>query len=148
MVYIKNFHLTHKNQLPELTGLLSQAVSVGEHVIEIRKRVKRRSISQNSALHLWFTMLSEVLNDAGYSQRGLMAQMKLNFDIPITEHFLKEIFKKIVFAMHGKDSTAKLTTKEIQEVYLGMDARLRELTGCGVEWPSDSPPIYEGVTSG
>ena len=142
----KTYALSNKNQIPELTALLSQEVSVGEHVVEIRKRVKRRSISQNSALHLWLTMLSEVLNDAGHSQRSLMAQMKLNFDIPITEHFLKEIFKKIVFAMYGKDSTAKLTTKEITEVYLVMDARLRELTGCGVEWPSDSPPLLNDYT--
>ena len=115
------------------------------HTISIKKHTKKaRTSKQSRSLHLWFTSLAEMLNDAGYKQKSLMADMKEGFDIPITDSMLKEIFKKIAMAMYEKDSTTKLTTKELQEVYKIMDFRLREITGVGCEFPSIQPPDYPG----
>ena len=137
----RTFFLTAPH-LPELILLLQEASAVGEHIITIKKRSKQRTRLQNRALHKYFEIIAEKLNDGGYTQKGLMAKFKESFDLPITPELIKGIFREVGKVLYKKDSTSKLTTKEIQEVYLIVDQRFSEMTGVRSDWPSIEPPIF------
>lgn len=92
-----------------------------------------RTDKQNSAEHLWFRQIAEALNDAGYHVND---RQVIRIDIPFTEYTVKEeMFKRIAAAMFGKDSTAKLTTKETQEAAEVLSRHLGEKFGVHVPWP-------------
>ena len=117
-------------------GLLFQELASlegAEVEVEIKKIKKTRSSQQNKSLHLWFTLLAEALNDAGYDMKSLIRE---GIKIPCTDYYLKkEIFKPTILQMYGKESTSQLTTKEITEVYEFVDKVIAERTGVHVDWP-------------
>jgi len=45
--------------------------------------------------------------------------------------------------MFRRESTAELTTIEIQRVYQVVDQRFAEVTGVSSAWPSLEPPAYK-----
>ena len=140
----EKFTLTQSYQLPELFAILTRAVAVGEHEISIKKRVKQRSILQNSSLHKYCEIISAKLVDAGIDQKSLVGSFKDGFTIPCQPHMIKDIFRSVGMAMFKKESTADLTTVEIQSVFLVVDKRLSEITGVSSPWPSNQPPAYDG----
>jgi len=116
----------------------------GGIVVIIGKLAKRRSLPQNASLHLYCEQMAAKMNDAGYTQRKLVGNFKDGFELPVECHMIKAIFREVGKAMFQKESTADLTTVEIQEVYRIVDGRFGETTGCRVEWPSKpEPPIPE-----
>lgn len=95
---------------------------------------KPRTESQNKALHLYFTQLAEMLNDAGLDMRKVL---KPSISIPWTSQTIKEnLWKPIMKAQTDKSSTTELTTKEITEIYDTINRHLSEKFGISVEWPS------------
>ena len=109
-------------------------------IVTIRTIGKKRTLSQNASLHLYCERLSEKMNDAGFTQRQLLVKFKEKFELPVTEHMIKDIFRSIGEAMFKKKSTTQLTTVEIQTVYQVVDQRFGEITGCRCEWPSKPEP--------
>ena len=97
----------------------------------------KRTNPQNRSLHKWCEMMADDLNAAGYDQRVVMNQFKDGFLVPWTMDAIKNIFRSVAKAMYECDSTADLTTTQIQEVYQVVDARLSEITGVRHEWPSE-----------
>lgn len=93
--------------------------------VEISETPKgQRTSAQNRALHLAFTHLADVLNDAGLSMRVLL---KPEVDIPWTQYTIKEhLFKPFMKIMTGKESTKELskTGGDIEKVW---DTLMREL---------------------
>ncbi len=64
--------------------------------------------------------------------------LKPGIEIPWTEEMVKtHIWKTVQSVMFEKDSTTKLTTKEVNEVYAVVDRHLSEKTGVHVEFPKD-----------
>ena len=105
---------------------------------------KPRTTLQCHSFHLWLERLAESLNDAGYTQDVLLRALKVK--APVTKDSLKrDIAHGIIQAMFEKDSTAKLTSKEIQELYQVMDQNISEVTGVTVAWPHIEMPleVYE-----
>lgn len=102
----------------------------------IDKPVKCRTLPQNAALHKYCADISGKMNDAGFTQRQLVGKFKEGFELPVTMDMIKAIFREVGSAMYGKESTAELTTIEIQKVYQVVDQRFGEITGCRAEWPS------------
>jgi len=99
-----------------------------------KPEVKKRTLQQNKALHLWFTQLAKELNEAGLS---IMKTLKHDAEIPWTDTTVKELmFKGIMKAMYQKDSTTKLTTKELIEVSETLTRYLAEKHGLVTEFPS------------
>lgn len=93
---------------------------------------KQRTTRQNNALHLYFEMLAEALNDAGLDMKKMMKA-----DIPWNAYNVKnELWRPIQEAMLGKKSTTQLTTKEIDQVYDTLNRLLGERKGVHVPWPS------------
>jgi hypothetical protein len=109
---------------------------LGEVVLTINKADKKRTLTQNASLHKYCANISEKMNDAGFTQRQLIGSFKEGFELPVTPVMIKDIFREVGNALYHKDSTARLTTIEIQKVYQVVDQRFGEITSCRCEWPS------------
>jgi len=98
------------------------------------KEVKQRTDAQNRALHLLFTQLAEQLNDMGFDMRKTL---KPEIDIPWNGKTIKEyLWRPIMKAQLGKESTTELTTKEIDEVFDTINRHLGEKFGVNISFPS------------
>jgi len=85
-------------------------------------------------LHLYFTQLAEALNDAGLDMRKTL---KPSIEIPWSSKSIKEyLWRPIMKAQCGKESTTELTTKEIDQIFDVINRHLSEKFGLFVEWPS------------
>lgn len=95
---------------------------------------KQRTESQNKALHLYFTQLAEMLNDAGLDMRKVL---RPSISIPWSGETIKEyLWKPVMEFQLQKSSTTEMTTKEITEVYDTINRHIGETFGITVEFPS------------
>jgi hypothetical protein len=93
-----------------------------------------RTETQNRSLHLYFTHLAEALNEAGLDMRKIL---KPSIDIPWTPSSIKEfLWRPIMKAQLGIESTKDLTTKDIDKIYDTINRHLSEKFGLTVEFPS------------
>ena len=109
------------------------------------KADKKRTLPQNAALHLYCTVMAKDMTDAGFTQRKLTGAFKEGFELPVTMHMVKEIFREVGRAMFDKDSTSKLSTGEVQKVYQVIDQRFGEITGVRAEWPTSENMYYDAM---
>lgn len=98
----------------------------------------QRTTLQNRSLHKWATLMADSMNAAGYEQRAVMENLHEDFDVPWSMEAVKSIFRRVAGIMYPDvESTADLTTTQIQRVYEVVDAKLAEITGIRHEWPSE-----------
>ncbi|WP_201353834.1 hypothetical protein [Hydrogenimonas urashimensis] len=91
-----------------------------------------RTIKQNAAMHLYFTMVADALNEAGLDMKQV-----IKADVPWSPSSVKEVmWKRLQKAMLGKESTTKLKKEEIDKVYDVMNRLLGEKFGIHVPFPS------------
>jgi len=108
--------------------LLKVASSLGLQIDENHQR----TISQNSAMHKYFSMVSNALNNA-----GLDIKKTLVVDVDWSRHTVKEImWKGIQKVLLNKTSTTKLNKNEVTKVYETLNRMLAERYGIYVEFPS------------
>lgn len=98
----------------------------------------KRTTQQNRALHKFFTLLAEELNNAGLDQRKVL---KPGVAIPWSGESIKsQIWKPIQQALYEKKSTTELLKKEeIDKIYNVINKHLSE-SFPGIEIP-DFPSI-------
>jgi hypothetical protein len=98
-----------------------------------QKASSKRTLKQNSALHLYFTLLADELNDAGFDMRKT-----LQVDIPWSPLTVKEyLWRPLQEAYLLKRSTTELDKqKEIDAVYDILNRVIGERTGIFVEFPN------------
>lgn len=95
---------------------------------------KKRTIQQNRALHLWFTLLADELNNSGLDMKIVL---KPEADIPWTlENVKNHIWRPVQEAMIGKQSTTELSTTEIDKILDVITRHLGEKFGVQVDFPS------------
>ena len=93
---------------------------------------KTRSSQQNRALHLWFNQVADLLNN-----KGITFESIAGLEAPFTGDYIKvNWFKPIVFAMFEKNTTTKLNTTEINQVFDVVSKHISEMTGEFIEFPS------------
>lgn len=93
-----------------------------------------RTSLQNKSLHLFFTQLADQLNEAGLDQRKVL---KPGIEIPWDSRTIKEqIFRPVMKAQLGKESTTELTTKEVDQVFETLARHLANKFGITIEFPS------------
>jgi len=98
------------------------------------KEEKQRTLTQNRALHLYFTHLADELNGAGYDIRKTL---KPSIDIPWSGKTIKEyLWRPVMEAQLGKKSTTEMTTKDIDKVFDVINRHLGEKFGLSVSFPS------------
>lgn len=100
----------------------------------MEKEYPQRTLRQNRALHKYFTLLAESLNDAGYDMRRTL---KAEVEIPWNAKTVKEyLWRPVQDAMLRKDSTTELDTKELDSVLEVLTRHIGQTTGVHVEFPS------------
>lgn len=94
----------------------------------------QRTLAQNRALHTYFGLVSDALNDAGLDIRAVLKQ---EVEIPWTPLNVKEYLWKPVqtLAVH-KDSTRDLTKNEVSQVWEIFNRAIAK-HGVHVPFPSD-----------
>lgn len=109
---------------------------------------KPRTSTQNNSLHLWFELLANALNDAGYT---VQLVLKEKIDIDWDKEKVKELlWRPAQKAILGKKSTTELSKLEdIDKVYDHLTRHMGEKFGLHVPFPDqgDKPvanPDYHG----
>lgn len=95
----------------------------------------QRTQKQNKAIHKYFELLAEALNDAGYDMKKTL---KEDVDIPWNKDMVKSfLWKTIQEPMIGEKSTTDLDTDEVDKVYKVLSRHISEKFGVYVPFPSD-----------
>lgn len=127
--------LTNPEERKKLLAFTTAEALRGNKIeVKIIKEEKARTLTQNRALHLLFTQLSDQLNNSGlYMQKVL----KEGVDIQWTPELIKEyLWRSVQKAQLGKESTTELTTKEIDKVFDTLVNHLGTKFGIELEFPS------------
>lgn len=101
-------------------------------VISVEKMSKPRTSKQNKALHLYFGILAEALNDSGQDMKHVIRTEISWSPYSVKEYLWRPLQKHIL----GKESTTELTTDEIDKIYDQMNRIIGERTGVYVPFPS------------
>lgn len=98
-------------------------------------RIKNvRSLKQNNALHLYFEMLANSLNEADLLIR--MDFLGKSIEVPWCKETVKEhIWGKAMVAATGKTSTTELERHEVSEIYDILNAHFSTHHGLYVAFP-------------
>jgi len=100
------------------------------------KEYPQRTKLQNDSLHLYFLLLSEELNNAGYNLKTVLDN--INLDIPVTPVSVKEsIWRPIQEKMLGKKSTTELSTIDITTIWEALNLAFGTRMGIHVPFPSE-----------
>ena len=101
------------------------------YVVEI-KNLDMRTLQQNKALHKYFSLVAEALND-----RQLTVKTIIKADIEWNPISVKSLlWKPIQEAVLQKKSTTELKRKEIDDVYDTINRALGEKFGIYVPFPT------------
>ena len=80
------------------------------------KTSKPKTTQQVRALYLSFDHIARDMNSLGHDQKVIMERLN-GFESPVTDEFIKQVYKSIVFTMYRKTSIAQLTTYELQQAF-------------------------------
>lgn len=127
---------TNIDQLDAVETRLRDLLKNGPLRIKVTSLKRQRTLPQNAALHLWTARVADKMNDAGITQKELVGSFKDGFELPVTSHMIKDIFREVGKAMFKKKSTKDMETTEMIDVYKIVDQRIGEITGVLVDWPT------------
>ncbi len=97
---------------------------------------KQRTNKQNKALHTYFTLLADELNEAGYDLRRFF-ELRPKIDIPWNSDLVKkELWKPLQEVIIKKSSTADANTVEYTKVYETLNRFTAQEFGISIPWPS------------
>lgn len=129
-----NYNLSNKQEIDQAFEYLQKLVG-SESKVTITKLSDSRTARQNRAMHVYFELLAKELNDAGLS---MMKVLKPEAEIQWTAESVKNhLWRPIQVALLGKESTTKLETKEVGDVYETLNRYIGEKLGVHVAFPSD-----------
>ena len=122
--------------LEEAIELLRQSYAEYKYLdLDIKVKGKARSNQQNRALHKYFSMLADKLNDGGLDIRKTI---KSDVDMPWSAEWVKELlWKPLQKAMFDVDSTAKMKRADYTKVYDVLNRHTASKLGVSVAWPSE-----------
>ena len=95
-----------------------------------------RTLAQNRAFHLYFTMVAVQLNNSGLYINKLIKEEKYKADIDWSGNLVKEqLWKPIQNAILDKKSTTQLEKAEVDRVYNTLNRYLSNM-GISVPFPN------------
>ena len=98
----------------------------------------KRTDLQNRALHKYFRLLADALNESGSDQIAFYKALPdKGVPVPWSESAIKALWKVVQKAMEGVDSTTELTTAGVNRVYEVFDQKISEMTGVHTEFPHE-----------
>ena len=110
--------------------------------IKVKTEEALRTDQQNRALHLYFELLADALNEGGYTvQIVLKEKVEVDWDKDMVKDLLWRTAQKAILK---KDSTTDLKKQEdIDKVYDHLNRNLGEKFCIHVEWPTNIPGYWE-----
>ena len=121
--------------LADAIGLITHIWKEKRHVA-ITIHPQQRSLTQNSAIHKYFELLSSELNDTGIDMYTVLSSA---IEIPWTPELVKEVlWKRVQSAMFNIDSTSKLSRQQVSQVYDVIHRKMAMDHGVNVPFPSKS----------
>lgn len=130
-------NLTRDSDIKKLIDFILKAK---EQSIEIKIHKETRTGRQNRAMHLYFDLVAEEANNAGYEMRDLVLD---NIPIRITPESVKELWKAMQKAMFDTTSTTELKTDQVGEIYDGMNVIISERLKLSIPFPNFDYMGYE-----
>ena len=121
--------------LAEAQRQLAQMWRNNKHVeVDIRRKAKQRTLTQNRALHMWCQWLADELNAAGFDMRRTLRQ---DVEVPWSGETVKEhLWKPVQEALLQKRSTTEADRNEYTEVHEVLSRHLGQKLGIQApEWP-------------
>ena len=114
--------------------------------VKIERKTGIRSDTQNAALHRYFELLAQALNDGGYNVQLVLKQV---VDINWTKDLVKElIWRPIQKSLTKKNSTTKLDkVMDIDLVYGHINRYMGEKFYIHVDFPHDDNRNVPAITS-
>ncbi len=101
---------------------------------------KPRTNQQNKALHLYFEMVAQALNDAGLSQQVVLSKYKVELDWS-KERVKENLWRPIQKALTHKTSTTELKKHgDIDPIYEHVNRFLSQM-GVHVPFPVDESNV-------
>jgi len=112
-----------------------KAKETGFEVIDVKPVKSVRTLQQNSALHLFFTLLADELNDKHFDMRHLIRR---EVELSWTPYSVKEyLWRPLQKALLGKKSTTQLgKTQDIDLIYDHLNRIITERTNGEVDFPA------------
>lgn len=102
--------------------------------MQLEAKNNQRTIQQNKAMHLYFRLLAEALNDAGYDMKKTL---KPTIDIPWSPETIKEyLWRPVLNGYRLKTSTAEMSKTDIDTIYDIVNKTIGERTGVFIPFPS------------
>lgn len=124
------FDLTKNNDIKKLIEFLLESKNQS---VEVKIHKNTRTSRQNRSMHLYFTLVAEEANNAGYEMRDLVLD---NVPIRITLESVKELWKIMQKTMYGTTSTTQLKTNQVSEIYDAMNVVISERLKLSIPFPS------------
>lgn len=119
-----NAYIEHLKSQYEKHKYLKVSISTG----------KNRTLTQNQALHKYFTLLADELNAGGFDMRRTLKQ---DVDIPWTMESVKQhLWKPLQEVITKEKSTAKVERADYSKIYDVLSRHLSQKLGIFVSWPS------------
>lgn len=103
--------------------------------IEIKKVSKSRSLQQNKALHKFFTIVADQLNEMGmeFTYNGIKGkEISTRYNAHIIKNFL---WRPLQIALFDIESTTKINTTQMNEIIDVISKYFAE-RGVSIEFPS------------
>jgi hypothetical protein len=114
--------------------LISLIESSTDLTVTIEKTKRKRTLSQNSAIHKYCEMLADELNAAGLDMKIILAH---HAEIPWTMASVKErLWKPVLKAMTDKNSTTEQNRNEVNDTYNALARHLSATRGVYVPFPA------------
>ena len=107
--------------------------------VEYKKPTNTRTGQQRKAIEVYCKELASALNEAGYP----LTKFPFSEGVEIMWNQMRikeELWRPVQIAMLNKESTTKLSTKEVNEVYEILSKKVSEATGVYLRFPSLHQP--------
>ena len=127
------FNLGVSSEYQEAHKLLIKGM-MSDQTVEISAVKNKRTNRQNNSIHQLFTELADELNSSGLY---LTKVLKKDVDVPWSAELTKEfLWRPIMKAVTGKESTTEMTTGEVDKVFEILQKHLGENFGIELKFPS------------
>ena len=114
-----------------------------------QKQPKKRTGSQNNALHLYLTQVAEALDREGHTMQDVVKCITKVEIRPTMSNVKEIIWREIQKAQLGKESTTDLNKQEdIDKVYDAMNKWLGHYFQIHIPFPNDEQKQWEKVSYG
>lgn len=131
---MKDTYINSIDQLNDVYRLLKAKIEKEGGIRLSVKSARKRTNTQNAALHKYCELLAEALNDAGYDYRTFFRDgIALPFD---GDKVKKDIWKPIQDAVIGFNETSQANRVDYSKVYDVLNRHLIENKEVYVPWPS------------